>query len=335
MPHSSGGGSSHRGSHHSSGGSSGSFNYEPKVRISRYYSPTMTRTWACYNMTANRMDYVYSDGKLKRSYANLLAIIAFWCFLSLCTWLNNPVIIERPEKLSWTDVKSTDIEIYDDANVLGNTAQLRQALTDFRDITGIIPVIVTVNNSQWKGYYNNLEKYTYNWYVYNFSDEKHWVIMYSEPDNYNANDKFGDWYWEGMQGDDTDIILTSSVADKFTDRLHNNFIATSRFTRTEAIIDAFEFINDKNLMASRWTETAIILILFSIFGTIHVIVQFISITKHNKQYKGYKEVQNVQIINGVPFEDACEYCNCSYIIGTISVCPHCGAAIPAHNTSKA
>ncbi|MBQ5900652.1 MAG: hypothetical protein IIW86_02195, partial [Clostridia bacterium] len=27
---------------------------------------------------------------------------------------------------------------------------------------------------------------------------------------------FNDWYWEGMQGDDTDNIITEQVGNKFT-----------------------------------------------------------------------------------------------------------------------
>ena len=59
----------------------------------------------------------------------------------------------------------------------------------FRDKTGVTPAIITVDNREWKGYYNDLENYAYDRYVNMFPDEKHWLIVYSS-DLAAANDTY-------------------------------------------------------------------------------------------------------------------------------------------------
>ena len=72
--------------------------------------------------------------------------------------------------------------------------------------------------------YNNLEEYAYSAYVNRFQDEKHWLIVYEElgdvsslPEDmyrYPSSDE-PEWQFWGMQGDDTDPILTAEVTEKF------------------------------------------------------------------------------------------------------------------------
>ena len=69
--------------------------------------------------------------------------------------------------------------------------------------------------------YKDLEKYAYDLYVNTYDDEYHWVIIYSEPKNADPN--FNDWYFEGMQGDFTDPILSTSVTRKFNKTVYDNY----------------------------------------------------------------------------------------------------------------
>ena len=139
MPHSSGGGShgggSHGGSHHSSHSHGGSGRSSRHVR-STYFPDA--RRYVYYDH--HRPVYVYAD---------------------------------HPHKLPQNyDYK---IVVEDKANVLGNTAELRNSLVAFYNRTGISPAVITVENSDWQGYYSDFENYAYDLYVNHFTDESHWL----------------------------------------------------------------------------------------------------------------------------------------------------------------
>ena len=77
-----------------------------------------------------------------------------------------------------------------------------------------------------------------NMYVTEFDDEEHWLVVYSEPTSPDPD--FNDWYWEGMQGDDTDNIITVDVADDFKDLMQKYLTANSRYDVSSAIAAAFD-----------------------------------------------------------------------------------------------
>lgn len=76
--------------------------------------------------------------------------------------------------------KDTEIIIKDSANVLHNEEELRPILDEFAKKTGIIPIIMTVNNENWMPHYKNIEDYAYQLYMQSCNDECHWLIVYSE-----------------------------------------------------------------------------------------------------------------------------------------------------------
>lgn len=63
-------------------------------------------------------------------------------------------------------------------------------------------------------------------------------MVYSEPTSPDPD--FNDWYWEGMQGDDTDNIITVDVADDFKDLMQKYLTANSRYDVSSAIAAAFD-----------------------------------------------------------------------------------------------
>lgn len=201
MPHSSGGGShgggSHGGSHHSSHSHGGSGRSSRHVR-STYFPDA--RRYVYYDH--HRPVYVYADYDIteKRSPLRFLMLLFYLPFI-LFTFSMFAEAYHHPHKLPQNyDYK---IVVEDKANVLGNTAELRNSLVAFYNRTGISPAVITVENSD------------------------------PDPD-------FNDWYWEGMQGDDTDNIITVDVADDFKDLMQKYLTANSRYDVSSAIAAAFD-----------------------------------------------------------------------------------------------
>lgn len=213
------------------------------------------------------------------------------------------------------------IVVEDKANVLGNTAELRNSLVAFYNRTGISPAVITVENSDWQGNYSDLENYAYDLYVNHFADESHWLIVYSTPDGYSSSDGFEDWYWEGMQGNDTDDVLTESVTNSFNDELQKNLTARTRYTVSSAISTSFDdltptVMKSKVNWAMLFTSIAILA-----FVCLHACLM-IGINPKARKYAKAKPCSDAAQ------EKACEYCGYTYVVDTCTECPHCGAPIP-------
>ena len=219
MPHGSGGGSHSGGSHHSShhssshGGSHSGGYHGP--RMSRRPFPHARRFR--YYDTRGMAHYIYSDSTPKpQSLASLITSIIFLIpFLAAGILILSLIFQEfSPPKPVTQNYIDNGIYIEDRASVFQNTAQLDASLRNFKEKTGIAPYVITVYDSDWEENYNSLESYAYSLYVNRFSDEKHFLVVYSEPENADSLE-FVDWSWEGMQGDDTDNIITTANFSKF------------------------------------------------------------------------------------------------------------------------
>lgn len=138
------------------------------------------------------------------------------------------------------EYESTDVHIMDGAGVIDDEDSLEEILQEFEDTTGISPYVMTVYDEDWK-YYNELWNYAYEIYINSFSDEQHFLIVYSEPENAAELD-FVDWSWEGIQGDDTDPILTESKVERFGDDLHDNLLRNN-----VSVGKAFEYAFEESL----------------------------------------------------------------------------------------
>ena len=106
---------------------------------------------------------------------------------------------------------STEIIIKDEADVITSQdeSELRTVLRDFYKKSGVVPSVITVEDTKWQG---DIENYAYTRYLSEFTDEMHWLIVYSDP---SAS-------FEAMQGDNTDAVLTEDVGDIFKNRLRTN-----------------------------------------------------------------------------------------------------------------
>lgn len=224
MPHSSGGGSHgggcHGGSHGGSGGSSG-------PRISRSHFAGAIRYRYFYR---GQERYFYTDRTYKKwSPARLLIGFFYVPFLIVII-----LGIARTEKLWFNRFSKSELMIEDKAGVLGSDHGLEEALEQFRKKTGITPAVVTIPQSAWQGSYNSLERYAYNRYLNEFSDEMHWLIVYSSSPELERK-----WSFEGMQGNDTDSVLTEYTAAGFNEQLYAN-LSNAQLSVGESIADAFE-----------------------------------------------------------------------------------------------
>ena len=329
MPHSGGGGSSHGGSHHSSssshshGGSGGS----STRHVSKSYFPGSH----VYVRYANGMpEYRYSSSptELKPMSISDCALVLIPAVIMFVICIFMAVRFSLP--LSLAGVSDTEPVIEDPYGYLGNTDDLLDTMYEIRNKTGMVPVVISVDNNDWKPYGYSLMSYAYNLYVSMYDDEKHIMIVYS----YGSDGSwFGNWYWESMYGDDTDNILYPAKCDKFADDLTDNLLKYD--TPAEAINATWrEYLPHFIGIYIQWGMFAPAIVFGVFFGFIFIIL-VISDKTRMKQFAGYQLVERPVVENNVPKTDNCEYCGGLYVISSHLSCPHCGAPLPAHdNTGK-
>lgn len=107
------------------------------------------------------------------------------------------------------------VMIEDNADLFtdADESEMMKTLTEFYDKTGIIPYVETEYNSTWKNNYSNIETYAYEQYVKRFSDEKHYLLLYTQSKQ--TDDSFTDWNWWAIRGNDTGDIITASNFARF------------------------------------------------------------------------------------------------------------------------
>lgn len=317
MPHSSGGGSHGGGSH---GGSHGGGSRNSH-RTRNSYFPGSTR-YVYY--TNHRPTYIYANYEVGKKPSPLsFLILLFYIPFLFGAFTLFQTSFHYPSKL--VSDYDTSIVIQDELGVIDNEAGLRQSLTAFYNETGITPAVYTVYDEDWVPYYSSLENYAYDLYVNSFYDEKHWLIVYSEPSTQSSS--FHDWSWEGMQGDDTDPIITEGLANEFTTNLHKYFSQDSLYSVDGAIIKAFDEIRPKAMGFSIDLENLFFGIILAIFIIFHAMGMVFT------PYREAKKYQNAVKCPDEVKEAVCDYCGGIYIIGTCISCPHCGAPLKPHNYS--
>lgn len=174
MPHSSGGGSHGGGSHGGSGSSNRSNTYRPGDIRYLYYKN-------------NRPHYFYSKVRIspvkveKAKFRALIMAIILIAFYSVFFIPVIKAIVHNPKKLVM-DYQKQDICIVDNLYILDDVEidNLYNEMEEFQDTTGITPIVYITSNEEWKDNYVNLETYAYDIYVNQFSDEKHWLLVYPE-----------------------------------------------------------------------------------------------------------------------------------------------------------
>lgn len=298
MPHSSGGGSHSGGSHSGSGfSSSSSSSGGSSAKHIKHTSFPGARRYVYYENY--RPVYVYADYDIRKGTASgkffsilgsAVSLLFGIMLLAMC--------YDKPQKMDTSP--SYSCEIVDCAGVIDDADMVQSAIDDFYDETGIPVEVMTVNH---------------------FADESHWLIVYSTPDGYSSSDGFEDWYWEGMQGNDTDDVLTKSVTNSFNDELQKNLTARTRYTVSSAISTSFDDLTP-TVMKSKvnWTMLFTSIAILA-FVCLHACLM-IGINPKARKYAKAKPCSDAAQ------EKACEYCGYTYVVDTCTECPHCGAPIP-------
>ena len=317
MPHSSGGGSHGGGSHGGSHGRGSSGH-----RTSHSYFPGSTR-YAYYHK--GRIEYYYRDAEYTaedfkdKSRSRLITALILCVFYAVFIVAILAGTFNIPRKLHM-DYPDTSIVISDGKNLLSDDDLLRigESFSKFQDKTGITPALLIIDNSEWMGHYTSLENYAYEYYVQRWDDEKHWLIVYST----DSDKEWEDWYWEGMQGDDTDNILTTKRTDDFREDFQKR-ILQNRQSFTDSFLDAFDSLND---VCMKMSFQPIVLIALP-FVLLHASLFLYAVTIGAKKNEE-KARNSVKLEKDVQYvEDTCKWCGGLYIHGIHLSCPHCGGTI--------
>lgn len=224
-----------------------------------------------------------------------------------------------PKKLNMNTYHSRVI-VEDHVGIL-DCNEIEPALGDFLVETGISPAIELVLDSEWENHYNNLEIFASTEYLRMFNDEKHWLVVVSLPDDYE-NAEFVDWKWEGMIGDDCSGAVDYSGEQRFTKTMHKYLVRSKPDELSGYLADAYSELSG-TIMASHISVFCVILMAIIAAMGILIIVYFIN------DYVSRKHLENAKLVSLDAAELNCEYCGRLYIAGSVSVCPGCGAPIPA------
>lgn len=240
--HSSSHSRSHSSSHRSSGFSS-SRSYGSSYNSHNHYHNHHRRRYVYYNNRGQER-YVYSENQPKNMGVGCLVafIIVFMLFfipfiLGFFNALKDNT--GTPERLA-AFCRNRDSHIADNAEVINNKSELEESLRSFEKKTGICPYVITVNNENW---YLDFEDFSFRLYEKTFgSNEDHFLVVYSEPKS-GSESQFNDWYWEAIQGDNTDPIITEKKFDKFKTELQA-YLEDNNNTCGNAMIKAFDHSGD-------------------------------------------------------------------------------------------
>ena len=311
MPHSSGGGSSGGGFHSGSSSSGG-----PSYRASSRYFPGAT----CYVYygRGGLMRTVYLSGDVHAAKKSKIpALIGIGVLMLVGVGVAVFFGFHNPKKLSTS--YSTSIVVEDGTDVLTDAEEttLKKTFDEFYTLSGICPSFVSIDNATWKGGYASLSGYAYDKYLAMFKDESHWLIVYADDGN-KAN-----WAFEGMQGNDTDNVLTRRVTDDFNSCFHDGLSAPSSRVGT-ALDEAFHRIMP-HLMESYFAiEMPMVFFLVAWEGGLAVI--FVVTLVGSFRSKG---LQNAKKVEGEIVRKHCPSCGNEYAEGTVDACPKCGTKFPS------
>lgn len=323
MPHSSGGGSHSSGSFHSSSSfsSHSSSTKRPPIKRRNEYFPH-SRRYVYYRHDGPHYIYVdrdirQQDNKLSlKSFIFLTIISVILIFISVMMFFSTKV---TPSKVVTSDVP----KIVDSANLIEDETSLNKSINEFYELTGIPVVVKTTNNEEWINNYGDIENYAYEQYLIELDEEGGWLILYSEP---KEKADYNDWYWNGMQGNYTDDILTNSIVDEFNNNLNRELYRNNGFD--VALISSLDLISQTCMNTRTDTEAYIGAIFFLVFGLIIMIATIASCIQQKKEEenRGYKDSELKEVKENEVLE-TCPFCGKEFFKGNFKKCPYCSGVL--------
>lgn len=324
MPHSSGGGSSWGGSHSSGGGfhsSGGGSSYSgPSARISHKYRPG-DHVFVYYGAHGPRYYYSKAHRKAVQSkYKEIIfwicAVFVFFCFTAIVS-----IIFTLFPSITLGKVTKNlaPCTIEDDAGSFSaaDSKAIEEACRQYYAFTGIPIEIHTITEDEYlEANKSSLEIYAYYDYVNRFDDEDHWLIVFEDIDPQKRT-----WAFEGMQGDNTDDWLSTSVTDSFNNDLTSNLWNEDN-TYGEAFASSLTALAEE---AEKELEPDIGVVLCFIAMLAFNVILIRVMVKLKKRLDEYHEVViPAQNKSTGPELITCDFCGGTYVFGE-HTCPHCGA----------
>ena len=199
-------------------------------------------------------------------------------------------------KLSTTKLESSEFMesvISDDAGVIADKTELDGLLNEYRELTGIVPVVYTVYEEDWKATgANSLSQYALYKYMALTSDERHFVIVYSVPkDNTSNANKIA-----AVQGNETDDIITTAMYWKFLGTVKLGTLKGD--DPGKALCSAFSFaVKDANVKLNPTFGNKILTLFDNIPLMISLlaflVIYIVLITRYVKERKaGFEKLRN-------------------------------------------
>lgn len=151
---------------------------------------------------------------------------------------DNPIVLDVVAPLS-SNSSYSEVLIDDRQEILSENdkEQVMSVMRRFKGVTGVNIQLWTIPPMDWEhnGAFRN---YVLPAYSRAFDDETGWLIAYSE-----TNGGVGEWYWEGVEGDDTIAVLGVFI-DQFNDSFHQGLLADEDADLPGAFVDALELAID-------------------------------------------------------------------------------------------
>lgn len=207
--------------------------------------------------------------------------------------------------------------------------RLQASITNFYNQTHIPIEIITVYNSEWLGEYNSLEEYAYDLYLdeFGFKNENNWLLVYSQPEG-TVGDRNVNWFWHGMQGDNTDGILTERLTGIFNENVQSQLKKSSKYSIGDAFVNSIDLLTENTKKVYIEKITFFMSLGSLIFIFIHGYLMIFAGTTSKKEYEEHQQyIKCPSSRYEATNEVKCEYCNGIYIKGTVTNCPYCGAAV--------
>ena len=281
MPHSSGGGGSSGGSFGGSYGGSAGGSFSPKDIRSHHFV-------GCYTYRKRKPDgtynYIYTDKDIdsvtkwnpKRLFLLIFYLPLLLIFITIFSNLNSKHV--NAKKYS-----SHIILISDNVNFIDDKYEVRKSLENFQFKTGITPSIFVQEADE--STFGNIDGIAFDEYVATFGDEYHWLILFL------VDSKTSEWKFIGMQGDNTDSVLTEPKTKQFNEELTNSLISGKSFS--EGFCKSFDNLTERTQKFDKNDLYYFFVKVFVIsFLCLHC--YFMIFHNSNKKYSDYEYVPNYQ-----------------------------------------
>ncbi len=313
MPHSSGGGSHGGGSHSASS--------RPSHVVSHHRMPG-TSPYLYYRHGVPLILYANTD-ITGAAYRNEKRIAFFGAlFFSLLLLFFAVLSCSPADKL--TPYPASECAVIDNLDVIDNEDVLLTKLNEYADYTGMKTVVLTVSSSEF-GLWANLENYAYSEYLSRFpGNERMWLIVYTEEGK-------GEWFFEGMQGDETDGVLPETASGRFNASLSSALDGGADVG--DAFLTAFDDLLEYDPFTWHFGTAPVFvcggLALFILIGAVIPLLQAHDIKKGGATKIHLDEGETVESMERV----MCEYCRKKYIPRFHKACPFCGTPRTTRNAN--